>query len=205
MTLNNCTIIGITGGIASGKSTLTNMLRKKGYIVIDADSISRDVTKIGKPSYYEIIEHFGYEILLEDKSIDRKLLGKLIFENLQLREELNGIVHSRVFEELQLLINKYCNDNEIIFIDIPLLFETIEVAKSFGLIFDEIWVVYVDNDIQLKRLMSRDDITKEEALLKIKSQMSLDEKAKIANRVLYNNGKLNELENDLEQILSKLR
>lgn len=205
MILNKCTIIGITGGIATGKSTLTNLLKKRGYKVIDADIISREVVEIGKPAYYEIIDNFGHEILLDDNNINRKHLGKLIFRDLNHREVLNSIVHPRVFEEMQTEIRKHCVDNEIIFLDIPLLFETIEHSKSYGLKFDEIWLVYVDYDIQLKRLMTRDNIPKEEALLKIESQMSLNEKVKSATRVLNNNGEIDELESDLEEILSKLK
>ena len=204
MTRNRCTIIGITGGIATGKSTLTNLLRKRGYKVIDADSISKEVTQIGKPSYYEIIDCFGHEILLEDNSINRKKLARLIFENSNLRKKLNNIVHPRVFEEIQARIHRNCKDNEIIYVEIPLLFETIERANLHGLEFNEIWVVYADYDTQLERLMNRDNISKDEAILKIKSQMDLDEKAKIANRVIYNNGNTDEMERNLELILSNL-
>ena len=204
MTRNRCTIIGITGGIATGKSTLTNLLRKRGYKVIDADSISKEVTQIGKPSYYEIIDCFGHEILLEDNSINRKKLARLIFENSNLRKKLNNIVHPRVFEEIQARIHRNCKDNEIIYVEIPLLFETIERAILYGLEFNEIWVVYADYDTQLERLMNRDNISKDEAILKIKSQMDLDEKAKIANRVIHNNGNTDEMERNLELILSNL-
>lgn len=201
---NKCLLIGITGGIATGKSTLTNMLRKKGYKVIDADIISREVVDIGKPAYYDIVSFFGQGILLEDKNINRKKLGKLIFSYSDLRKKLNEIVHPRVFEEIFTEIQNSCKDNQLVFVDIPLLFETIKKPKPNGLNFDEIWVVYIDYDTQLKRLMARDNITEDEAVLKINSQMSLEEKAKMATRVIYNDKDIDRLEENLDIILEQL-
>lgn len=205
MTQNRCTIIGITGGIATGKSTVTNMLIKRGYKVIDADMIAREVVEIGKPAYYEIVSHFGEEILEDDKSINRKKLGKLIFSDSKSREKLNEIVHPRIYEVIEAKLKSICNDNLLIFLDIPLLFETISNTKKYGFKFDEIWMVYADEDIQLKRLMNRDNIDEDEALMKIRAQMSLEDKKKMATRILYNNGDLDALEGDLDKILDELK
>ncbi|WFA09475.1 dephospho-CoA kinase [Tissierella sp. Yu-01] len=204
MIQSKCTIIGLSGGIATGKSTVTNMLINRGYKVIDADIISKEVVKAGKPAYYEILTYFGDEILEDNNSINRKKLGKLIFSNSKLREKLNEIVHPRIFEAITAQINNLCIDNFVIFLDIPLLFENIDKMQRYGIEFDETWIVYADEDIQLVRLMKRDNIDAEEAILKISSQMNLGDKKKMATRILYNNGDLNELEKNLELILREL-
>lgn len=204
MTQNNCLLIGLTGGIATGKSTVSGLLLEKGYKIIDADIISREVVKVGKSAYNDIVNTFGLRILMDDRSINRKKLGRLIFNSSILRDALNNIVHPRVFEEIKLQINKYCHGNRIIFLDIPLLFEAYNRTEEYGIVFNEIWLVYTDKENQLKRLMQRDKIGKEEALSKINSQLSLEDKIDKSTRVLINNGDIHLLEENLNKLLEEI-
>lgn len=203
MRQNNFKVIGITGGIATGKSTVTNILEKEGYIVIDADKIARDVVKRGQPAYRKIVNFFGKDILNKDGDIDRKRLGDIIFRELELRKILNTIVHPYIYEGIKSQILKYGEMEKIIFLDIPLLIEERENFRKYGINFDEIWLVYLDKKTQLKRLMKRDSITKDEALDRINAQFSIELKKEHATRVLDNRGNLKALEKQLEEILKE--
>ncbi len=204
MTQNNCILIGLTGGIATGKSTVSKMLIKKGYLVIDADLIARQVVEIGKPSYNDIVDVFGLNILKEDKTLNRKKLSRLIFESPFLRDKLNTIIHPRVYEEIKNQVESLCKDMRIIFLDIPLLFETIDYLSSYNLNLKEIWMVYSDLDTQIKRLMERDNIDMDEAISKINAQIDVEEKKDMSTRLLLNNGNLEELERNLDHMLGIL-
>lgn len=204
MKQNDCIIIGLTGGIGTGKSTVTNILLQLGYKVIDADGIARMVVEIGKPAYNDIVEIFGLRILLEDKNLNRKKLGRLIFNNSVLRNALNKIVHPRVFEEIKKVVEDECINNKIIFVDMPLLFEVFDQLGDYNLNFDEIWMVYTDENTQLSRLMERDNILKDEAITKINSQLNVNDKRKKATKILYNNGDLIELKSNLMKMLHDL-
>ncbi len=205
MIQNKCILIGLTGGIATGKSTVTKMLIERGFAVIDADKISREVVEIGKPAYNDIVEAFGLRILLEDKTVNRKKLGRLIFESPHLRMTLNKIVHPRVFDEIRYRIDELSKREPIIFVDVPLLFEVIDYFDIYGIPLKEVWMVYTNKETQLKRLMERDNIGQNEALLRIRSQMDIDEKKKKANKVLYNDGNLQELKLNLDMLLKELK
>lgn len=208
MIQNNCTLIGLTGGIATGKSTVTKLLTEKGYTVIDADKISREVVQQGKPAYNEIVETFGVRILLKDKSLNRRKLGRLIFNSSSIRKALNKIVHPHVIEVIKQKILDECKDesigNRIIFLDIPLLFEVLDLLKLHDIELKEIWMVYTDKNTQLKRLMERDNINKEEAMNKINAQQTVDEKRMKSTKTLYNDGNVEELKRNLEIILNEL-
>jgi len=204
MTQNNCIVIGLTGGIATGKSTVSKMLINRGYKVIDADEISREVVEIGKPAYMDIVETFGLRILLEDKNLNRKKLGRLIFNNSKFRDVLNKIIHPRVFERISEELEEGCKSNNVVFVDIPLLFEVHNQLNLYNINFNEIWMVYTNEEAQLKRLMERDNIGKEEAMSKINSQLSVDEKRQKSTKILFNNSDLKELERNLDIMLSEL-
>ena len=186
----DCRLIGLTGSIATGKSTVSNMLMKRGYKVIDADIISRKVVEVGKPAYHDIVNAFGVDILLN---------------NYANRNILNKIVHPRVFSQLKREILENCSDNQIIFIDIPLLFEVIDQIIGNGIEFEEIWLVYSDLKNQLIRLMKRDKIDKIQAMKRINSQMDIEEKRVKSTKTLYNNGDLVELERNLDLMLDELK
>ena len=162
---NDCKVIGITGGIASGKSTVTDILIAEDFKVIDADKIANEVVQIGKPAYVEIVKTFGTEILELDLNINRKKLGQLVFNDSTPLKKLNTIVHPRIFEEIVYSIDKYCKNESVIFLDVPLLIEELDNFKSYDVNLDEIWLVYIEREEQLKRLMNRDKFNYEEALV----------------------------------------
>lgn len=204
MIQNNCKVIGITGGISTGKSTVTNILINKGYKVIDADKIAREVVKVGKPAYIKIIEEFGKEILLDDNTINRKELGKIIFNDDKSREKLNNITHPYIFQSIKLNLKEICKEGNLIFLDIPLLFEQFHLWKRYEIEFDEIVLVYIDEEKQIKRLMERDKITRDEALKKIKTQLPMDEKRKRSSKTIDNSGDIRYLNEEIEKLLLEL-
>ena len=204
MKQNNCKIIGITGGIATGKSTVSNILLKRGYPLIDADKVARGVVEIGKPAYFKIIQEFGQGILNEDKSLNRKMLGKIIFSDEEARKKLNNITHPYIFEYIKEKLELLSKGNPVVFLDIPLLFEEYYSLIQHGINFDEIWLVYADKEIQVDRLMKRDNISKDEAVKKIQSQMDMEEKKKMATRIIDNSGDIKSLEEQIDIILESI-
>lgn len=201
---NNYKTIGITGGIATGKSTVTNIIKKTGYIVIDADKIARDVVEKNKPAYMELVDFFGEDILAKDRNIDRKKLGSIIFGDESLRKKLNEIVHPYVFQSIREEISKYGEMEKLIFLDIPLLIEELDNFKKHKIYFDEIWLVYIDKKTQLNRLMKRDSIDENKALDKINSQISIEMKKEYVNRILDNRGNIKDLEEQIDKILKEI-
>ena len=189
-------IIGITGGIASGKSTVTNFLRQKGFEVVDADALVHQLQKPGGRLYQILVEHFGEKVLLEDGGLDRPLLASLIFSNSEEREWSKETQGQIIREELGSLRDKFSEIEELFFMDIPLLFE-----QDYASWFDETWLVYVSRDTQLDRLMNRDQLSKESAETRLASQWPLEEKKKFATYILDNNGSREQL---LSQVVTLL-
>lgn len=204
MTLTNGKIIGITGGIASGKSTFSTILREKGYIVIDADKISRSLIEKGSIEYKKIIEKFGNRILDRYGNINRKLLAKKIFEDKSSKKDLEDILHPPIFKEIKRLIDIYKKSKDIIFVDIPLLYEKKDKLYEYDIHLDEVWLIYVDKDTQIRRLIDRDKIDLEGALKKIDAQISMEEKKKFADKIIYNTDDLGSLKRHTEDILEDL-
>ncbi|GLI50451.1 dephospho-CoA kinase [Tepidanaerobacter syntrophicus] len=196
------TVIGLTGGIASGKSTVTALLKEKGAAIIDADKIAREIMSKGEPAWFEVLNYFGDEILNNDRSdIDRKKLAHIVFSDKAKLEVLNNITHPKIIEEIKRQVEEYKKaGKKIIVIDAALLIET-----GLDKIADEVWVVAANEDIQLQRLMAREkDITKDEALKRIKSQMPLAEKLKFADRVIDNNSSIEETKKQVDKIWTKI-
>lgn len=189
-------IIGITGGIASGKSTVTNFLRQKGFEVVDADALVHQLQKPGGRLYQILVEHFGEKVLLEDGELNRPLLASLIFSNSEEREWSKLTQGQIIREELGSLRDKLAQTEDVFFMDIPLLFE-----QDYASWFDETWLVYVSPDVQLERLMNRDHLSKESAEARLVSQWSLEEKKKLADHLLDNNGSRDQL---LSQVVTLL-
>lgn len=188
--------IGLTGGIASGKSTVSKMIQDAGIAVIDADVYARQALDPRERAYDDVVAHFGESILHSDESVDRKKLGSIIFNDTAERDALNGIVHPAVREKMndkkEALIKE---GRKAVVLDIPLLFES-RLTKTV----DRILLVYVDEAIQLKRLMERDGSTNEEALSRIRSQIPLAEKKREADAVIDNNGTAAETKKQLDHI-----
>lgn len=201
MTQNNPMIIGLTGGIATGKSTVSNILHEAGYCIIDADKIAKEVVKKGQEAYYEIVEFFGKNILLENGEIDRKALGNIIFNDKDLRNTLNNISHPYIFKEMKNQIEILSRTNTTIFIDVPLLFEQYNLWDEYSIEFNQIWLVYCDRDTQIKRLMKRDNISKEEAVKKISSQMPLEKKKKMSSKTIDNSKDMGHLKKQVKELL----
>ncbi|MBU5455433.1 dephospho-CoA kinase [Caproiciproducens sp. MSJ-32] len=201
---NNCKIIGITGGIATGKSTVTSMLIEKGYKVIDADKIAKQVVSKDSSVYREIVTYFGEDILKNDGTIDRKKLGNLVFRDEYSRKKLNDIVHPHVLLTIKETIKRNMEKEKILFIDVPLLIEEIDNLKKYGIVFDEIWLVYTDEKTQLNRLIRRNGISEEEAIYRIKSQMPIDVKKRYVTRIIDNRGDKKRLEEQVDEVLKEI-
>lgn len=192
-------IIGITGGIASGKSTVTNFLRHKGFKVVDADAVVHQLQNPGGRLYQMLVAHFGEKILLEDGELNRPLLASLIFNNSDEREWSKETQGKIIREELGSLRDKLAQTEDVFFMDIPLLFE-----QDYAAWFDETWLVYVSPDVQLKRLMKRNHLSKESAEARLASQWSLERKISLASHSLDNNGNQEQLIAQVVQLLDEM-
>lgn len=191
-------IIGITGSIATGKSTVISILKKLGYKIIDADKVAHFLMLRGNENYEKLVKFFGNSILGDDLEIDRKKLGDLVFSDKSKLDLLNKLTHPTIFNTIYKEIK---SDNEkIVFVELPLLFELLNTG-NLGIEIDEKWLVYVNEDTQIQRLMNRNSFTFEEAFDRVKSQMNIEEKRKLADFIIENNKDMAYLE---EQILNKL-
>lgn len=192
-------IIGITGGIASGKSTVSLYLQELGFTIVDADLASRAVVEPGEEAYHQVVKAFGEDILLTDGNIDRVKLGSIIFNDQEKRLLLNGIVHPAVRNWMRLKTEAALSSGEeTVFMDIPLLFES-----KLTFMVDKTLLIYVDEQVQLERLMNRNGLSETEALARINSQMPLADKKALADAVIDNNGDINETKRQVKVILSE--
>ncbi|ALM28364.1 dephospho-CoA kinase [Bacillus altitudinis] len=192
-------VIGLTGGIASGKSTVSQMIKEKGIRVVDADIIAKEAVSKGSAALHQIVQTFGEEVLLPNGELNRQQLGAIIFSDEEKRKKLNAIVHPEVRKEmLKQRDEGVSNQETFVVLDIPLLFE----SKLEGLV-DRIIVVYTTPDLQLSRLMNRNDLSEEEALKRIHSQQPLEEKCQKADRVIENTKDLAFMRKQLENILNE--
>jgi len=195
-------IAGLTGGIATGKSTVANIMAEAGAHVIDADRIAKDVVKKGLPAWKEITEYFGKEILGSDGEIDRERLGDVVFGSKDKLEVLNKIVHPRVFEEMAREMDevKQRAPDSIVILDIPLLIET-----GIHKLLSNVILVYAPERIQLARLMARDNIPKEAALKRIRSQMPMEQKKAFANYIIDNSSDIEHTRIMTLEVLERLK
>ena len=192
-------IIGLTGGIASGKSTVTSYLKEKGYPVIDADRVVHDLQAPGGTLYRVLVEHFGREILDESGELDRAVLGQRIFSNPRERDWSNRVQGQLIREALADARDRQAAQSDLFFMDIPLLIE-----QGYEDWFEAVWLVAVSKETQLKRLMERNHLSEVEAQERIVSQMPLEVKKNHADLVLDNNGDLAALYAQLNAALEQL-
>ena len=188
-------VLGLTGGIGSGKSMVASMFAQLGADVIDADQLARDVVEPGQPALDEIATAFGRDILLPDGRLDRGKLARIIFADPVARAKLNGITHPRIRERMDAEIAARGSRPGVLIVDIPLLYEN-DRARAV----EAVIVVWVDQQTQLRRLDERDGLTAEEARQRIAAQMPLDEKRARADVVIDNNGSRENTRRQVEAI-----
>ena len=193
-------IIGITGGIASGKSTVTEFLRQQGYQVIDADQLVHELQEPGGRLYQALLSTFGSTILQEDGRLDRPKLGAMIFGNPELLAQSSQLQNEIIREELARRRDLLAETETVFFMDLPLLFEL-----EYDNWFDQIWLVDVTKETQLNRLMARNAISQEEAEKRIAAQLSLQAKRKRADVLIENNGNLEDTLAQVGQLLKTER
>ncbi|WFD11421.1 dephospho-CoA kinase [Tepidibacter hydrothermalis] len=187
-------VIGLTGSIGSGKSTVSNILKKKNINIIDADEISRKIFD-NKKDLDVLVEYFGSEILDSDNMLDRKKLGSIVFSDENKLEKLNSITHPIIINNIKVNIDKFNKQGEkIVILDAPLLIE----ANLLNLV-DMVLLVTCNENIQIKRIVKRDNISKEDATLRIRSQMSVEDKKKYADYIIDNSYDQDKLEADVEK------
>jgi len=195
-------VIGLTGGIATGKSTVSAMLKKAGAVIIDADTIARAAVKKGLPAYREIVAQFGTAVLLPDGEIDRNVLGDIIFNDPQKKQLLNSIVHPQVSREIKRLLKQIekTHPNSVTILDIPLLIEA-DMHKGLSVVM----VVYAPQHLQVSRLMQRDHISEASALARVRSQMPIEEKKKQATIIIDNSGTIENTRKQTLEIFKRLK
>ena len=188
--------IGLTGGIASGKSTVLTYFKDKGIPYIDADIVAREVVEPGTEGLKAIVDTFGSHVLHDDGTLNREALGAIVFHNDEKRQLLNSCLKTHIRNRIMELTSQYEQGNTPILIyDIPLLIE-----GEWYTMMDEVWLVYVNETTQIERLMSRNGYTREDALARINSQMRLDDKCAYADIIIDNNGTPHDLTVQLNTI-----
>lgn len=188
--------IGLTGSIACGKSTVSKFLCEQGYTVVDADAISHRLTAPGGDALPAIREAFGDAVFCGD-ALDRRSLGALVFADSSKRQALNAILHPMILERIYSELDAGDAPDTLIFGDIPLLYEC-HMEEHF----DRIWVVSAQEETQLDRLMQRDNLTRDEALARIRSQMPLEEKCRRADAVIHTDGPIPETQRQVRRLLA---
>ncbi|THJ11933.1 MAG: dephospho-CoA kinase [Nitrospira sp. CG24C] len=195
-------LVGLTGGVATGKSTVAKMFKRCGAVVIDADELARDVVKPGKPAWREIVALFGKTVLSQDRSLNRQALGSIVFRNQKKRRQLERIIHPRVAREQVRLTKAIARKDPkaVVIYEVPLLFEA-GVDKRV----DEIIVVTADRTTQIARLKKRNGLTRAEAIRRIRSQMPLVKKIQRANHMLSGILPRPSLHRHVDQLFKHLR
>ncbi|HBC4545725.1 TPA: dephospho-CoA kinase [Staphylococcus aureus] len=191
-------VIGLTGGIASGKSTVSELLSVFGFKAVDADKAAREAVKKGSKGLAQVREVFGDEAIDENGEMNRRYMGDLVFNHPEKRLELNAIIHPIVRDIMEEEKQEYLKQGYNVIMDIPLLFEN-ELENTV----DEVWVVYTSESIQMDRLMQRNNLSLEDAKARVYSQISIDKKSRMADHVIDNLGDKLELKQNLERLLEE--
>jgi len=199
---NNCLVVGLTGGIASGKSTVSDMLEELGAPLIDFDLIARQVVEPGTHSLKVIVNYFGKQILAEGGTLDRKKLSKIVFQDFEKRKKLESFTHPPIYEEFFKQIDEIAkkNPDAVIQVSIPLLIEL-----NMQSAFDNLIIVYVSQKTQVERLAQRDGISIKEAANILKSQLSIDEKIGFANFIINNENTVEETKKQVNKVWLELK
>lgn len=190
-------IIGITGGIGAGKSTVSREFEKLGAKIVDADKISRQVMLKGGAAYYEAVDYFGKDILEDNGEINRKLLAKEVFSDKEKLEALNKITHKHIFAEMKRQINEAMED--VVVLDVPLLF-----SSDFKIKCDVKVAVIADESVRVKRVMARDSVSEDEVLSRIKNQISNEEYRLLAD-ICIDNYDLSKTQQEVKKIYDRLK
>lgn len=202
MKLNRARRIGLTGGIASGKSSCTAYLIREGYRVLDGDKLAHRLMAPGQEAFQALVEAFGPGILDDGGLLDRGKLGDLVFQNPQALAKLNALTHPLIYRELEreaVLAEEEGVKDGLLFFDLPLLFETWDRAKALA--FDSIWLVLAPEDVRIRRMGERDGLTSEEARARIWAQMGDDQKIPRSDQIIYNERGLRALYENIQQAL----
>lgn len=192
-------IIGLTGGIATGKSTVSHYLKEKGYVLVDADQLVHDLQKKTGKLYNILVGYLGPQFLLENRELNRSELGKHLFANPEQLDFVTQMQDPVIREELALKRDELAKEHELVFLDIPLLFE-----KNYQDWCDDIWLVTADEETQLQRLMARNGLNREEAEQRLASQMPQADKIPAASLILDNTGGLEDLYQQVDKALQNL-
>lgn len=202
--MQNKRVIVITGSIGTGKSTVVNIIKNLGFIVLDSDKIVHEGYNKDSELYSKVVHYFGTGILNEDKSINRQKLGKIVFTDEEKLKLLNKIVHVYVMDTLKKGIEE--SKTEVVFLDIPLILENLKKEKEYNLKFDEIWLVYVSPETQIARLTQRainENKNIDDVLNIINKQIPIDEKVSMVDEVINNEGTIEELEIIMKKLFEK--
>lgn len=191
--------VGLTGGIASGKSAVAEILKSENIPVVDADEVSRAVMRPGSPLFQQIVQAFGHDVLNPEGDLDRAALGEKVFSNPQALERLNGLTHPVIWAEMQRQVSQLEENHPLVVVMVPLLLEN---GRQQWV--DEVWVVSLPREVQKARLMARNQLTEAQAEARISAQMPLADKLKLADRVIDNSGDLSQLRRSLLQVLKQL-
>lgn len=199
---DNRLLVGVTGGIASGKSTVARMLEELGAPVIDFDALSRSVVEPGKAAWKDIVAYFGEQVLLEDKTLDRKKISEIVFRDPEKRKKLEGFTHPRIYEDFRRLVKEYTQkDPEVIIqVVVPLLIEA-----NLQYLFHKLLLVYIPQEKQIERLIDRDKISREMAQNILTAQLPIDEKKGYADFIVDNSGSLEETKRQVGEVWQKLK
>jgi dephospho-CoA kinase len=195
-------MVGLTGGIGSGKSVVARMFEDEGAYVIDLDKLARSVVEPNKPAWRDVVAYFGAGILNPDRTVNRSALAEIVFSNPESRRALEGFTHPRIFEEKDALLKtiKERDPYSVVIIDFPLLFEL-----SFQKKFDRIILVYAPRDAQIRRAGERDGLSENQIEKRLKAQISISEKRILSDYIIDNEGSLDNTRNQVREVMKELR
>ncbi len=195
-------VAGLTGGIATGKSTITEMFRRLGAYIVDFDILSRVVVEPDLPAWRDIVDFFGESVLNEDRTLNRTKLGEIVFDDEEKRRQLQGFIYPRLFEEYARRLEEIRkkDPDAIIIADVPLLIEI-----RLQSMFEKIIVVYAPEELQLRRLIERDGFNRKDATKRLEAQMSIEEKLKHADYIIHNTTSLDDTRSEVENIYKELQ